>query len=162
MIEEVAKINAVDIVDGTITVEIQRQSTCGSCSVRSGCGTAVVSKVLGQRRTLLRVKYRKQDVQVGEYVVIGLSEGMLLKGSFAVYTVPLLLMLGFAILGDVLGNQLPFWDADNVSVIFAAFGLFTGVLWLRHFTRQIRDNQQYQPTVLRKNSLAIASPQATA
>ena len=155
MIEESAKVNAVHSADGTITVEVQRQSTCGSCSVRKGCGSSVIAKALGQRRTLLRINYCKQDLQVGDTVTLGLSESALIKGSLAVYTIPLLLMLGSAILGDFLSRQFLIWDADRSSVVFALFGLTLGVMWLKRFTRSAKDNAQYQPVVLRKQTLNV-------
>jgi len=158
VIEELAKVNAVDYAGGMITVEVQRQSTCGSCSVRSGCGSSVLAKALGQRRSLLRINYSEQDLRIGDSVILGLSESALIKGSLAVYTIPLLLMLGFAILGDFLSRQFLFWDADNSSVVFALFGLALGVMWLRRFTAKVKHDEHYQPVVLRKNTLNVMTP----
>lgn len=153
MIEEIAKVDSIDSNAGTLTVEVQRQSSCGACAASSGCGTAVIAKVLGRRRSLLRVKYSQDeqasDIVIGDSVVLGLPEHALIRGSLAVYAVPLLLMIGFAVFGDFLGHQIEFLDVDTVSVLFASIGMIIGVIWLRGFTRVIQDDEQYQPTVLR-------------
>jgi len=86
MIEETGQI--VDVEGAFAWVETERSSTCGSCAVRQGCGTGAIAKVLGQRRVRLRVLNRI-EARVGDYVVIGVSESGLLRGSLAVYAVPL-------------------------------------------------------------------------
>ncbi|MFV2057514.1 MAG: SoxR reducing system RseC family protein [Thiohalomonadales bacterium] len=154
MIEEIAKVESIDVKAGTLTVEVQRQSVCGGCSARGGCGSAVISKVLGRRRSILSVKFVQNDVAVGDIVagdrvVLGLPERALISGSVAVYAVPLIFMISFAILGEFVGRQLTIWDVDTVSALFALLGIIIGIVWLRHFARSIKDNERYQPSVLR-------------
>jgi sigma-E factor negative regulatory protein RseC len=147
MIEESGQV--VRVEDGDVWVETRRRSTCSGCAAEQGCGTATLAKVLGQRRTLVRVIAR-MPLQVGDQVVIGIAEQALVRGSLAVYTVPLLLLLLGAVLGEVgAGNGL--WDnAELGSLVLGLGGLAAGLLWLKQFTRRIRNDRNYQPVVLRR------------
>jgi len=146
MIEENAIV--VEVRRDHVLVEVERRSSCDSCQAKSGCGTGVLSKVLGKKRSQVLV-LRDRELKVGDQVIIGLQEKAMLKGSFAVYFVPLLLMLFFAILGVVLGRQLNVQSPDDLSVILALLGLSLGVVWLKLFSRQIAFDRQYQPVILR-------------
>lgn len=122
-------------------VETERQTACGTCSARQGCGTATLAKVLGGRRTRLRV-INDLPLQVGSEVLIGISEGALVQGSLAVYLVPLLLLLLGAGSGDLL------FASDGMAIAGGLIGLATGLLWLRRFTARIRTDRRFQPVVL--------------
>ena len=101
MIEETGQV--VEVQGEFAWIESERSSTCGGCSVRSGCGTAALAKVLGQRRVRLRV-LNHVNARVGDTVVVGIAESGLVRGSLAVYVVPLAAFLGGALAGQVLGN----------------------------------------------------------
>ncbi len=147
MLKETAQVVRID--GDQVWVETQRQSTCGSCAAAKGCGTATLAKVLGQRRTLVRVLSR-QPLRIGDRVVIGIREQALVRGSLAVYAVPILLMLAGGIIGE-LGAQGFLWDnAEPASVLLGIAGFATGLVWLRKFTRRIEFDDKYQPLVLRK------------
>ena len=147
MLEENAQVVRVD--DDNVWVETQRRSTCASCAAEKGCGTATLAKVLGERRTLVRV-LSDQPLSVGDQVVIGIREQALVRGSLAVYAVPVLLLLVGGIVGK-LGAQSFLWDnAELASVILGVSGLIAGLFWLRQFTRRIEYDDNYQPLVLRK------------
>lgn len=147
MLEETAQVVRID--GDRVWVETQRQSTCGSCSAAKGCGTATLASVLGQRRTRVRVLSR-QPLRIGDRVVIGIREQALVRGSLAVYAVPILLMLAGGIIGE-LGAQGFLWDnAELASVLLGISGFAAGLVWLRKFTRRIEFDDKYQPLVLRK------------
>ena len=152
MIQETGQVVRVEGAD--VWVETRRQSTCSGCAAEKGCGTAVLSKVLGQRRTLVRV-LGSMPLQVGDRVVIGIAERALVRGSLAVYAVPLLLLLLGAVLGEVgAGNGL--WDnAELGSLVLGVGGLAAGLLWLKRFTRRIQNDPNYQAVVLRRLSTAV-------
>jgi sigma-E factor negative regulatory protein RseC len=152
MIEETGQV--VRVEGGGVWVETRRQSTCSGCAAEKGCGTATLSKVLGQRRTLVRV-LADTPLQVGDQVVIGIAERALVRGSLAVYAVPLLLLLFGAALGEVgAGNGL--WDnAELGSLVLGLGGLATGLLWLKRFTRRIQNDHNYQAVVLRRLAAVV-------
>jgi len=149
MLEETALVVEVDQDD--VWVETQRRSACGSCSVNKGCGTAAISRALGKRRSIVRV-LANMPLKAGDEVVIGIRERALVKGSLAVYAVPLALLLLGSLLGE-LGAQRFLWQsAEAASLVLGLSGFAAGLFWLRRFTRQIRNNADYQPVVLRKLS----------
>ncbi len=88
-------------------------------------------------------------------MVIGVAERALVRGSLAVYAVPLLLLLLGAVLGEVgAGNGL--WDnAELGSLGLGLGGLAAGLLWLKRFTRRIQNDPNYQAVVLRRVSTAV-------
>ncbi len=143
MIEETAKV--VDLDGEYAWVETQRKSACASCAVNKGCGTATLSKVLGKKRT--RVKTINQlGAKSGDLVVIGIQEQALVRGSIAVYAVPLLLLLAGGLIGDWLGRGS---GSESLSILFGLAGLGAGFVWLSYFSKRVSASSSYQPEVLR-------------
>ena len=130
-------------------VETERRSSCTSCAARSGCGTAVLAKVLGRRQGKVRA-INGIGARAGDRVVLGLAERALLQGSAAVYLVPLGAMMVAAGLGEWLAADLASAAAEPLSVVSGLLGLGVGLVWLRSFSRRIRDDVRYQPVLIRK------------
>ncbi|VAW78895.1 Sigma factor RpoE regulatory protein RseC [hydrothermal vent metagenome] len=151
MLEETAQVKC--IAADEIWVETQRRSACSSCSANKGCGSATLAKVLGKRRTLVRV-LSDLPLAVGDRVVIGIREQALVRGSLAVYAVPLMLLLAGAVLGELGAAQGLWASAEAASVLLGLSGLMAGLLWLRIFTQRIRHDTNYQPVVLRRIATA--------
>lgn len=148
MIEETGRV--VDVDGAFAWVESERSGTCGSCAVRRGCGTGAIARVLGQREVRLRVLNRI-EARVGDHVVIGVSESGLLRGSLAVYAVPLSGLFAGALAGYALaGRFYPGWPADPVAIAGALAGFVCGLAWLRGFSRRTATNPAYQPVLLRQ------------
>lgn len=152
MIEEQARVTQIE--NGQIWVETQRKSACGQCSANKGCGTSVLQNVLGNKRTQLRV-LSDIPVNTGDEVIIGLQEGVFLKGSVAVYMMPLVLMFVFGMLGETLSQQLLLTNSNVVSIVFAAIGILFGGIWLRRYNRAIQNDKRYQPVILRQVMPAV-------
>lgn len=147
MIEETAIVVAVE---GDETwVETERQTTCGSCSVNKGCGTATLAKVLGNKRNRVRV-INTIGASVGERVVVGIEEAALLKGSLAVYLVPILGLLLGGIFGEFMAPRLHISTVEWLGAAGAIGGLSLGLLWLRFFARQVSADGRYQAKVLKR------------
>ena len=72
-----------------------------------------------------------------------------MRGSLAVYTLPLLTMFIFGLLGQVLGTQLLSESLELMIIAFSIFGLILGFVWVRLFTRRIASDERYQPVLLR-------------
>ena len=136
-------------VDGEFAwVESERRSSCSSCSVRSGCGTGVIARVLGRKRIRLRA-VNSIDAAVGDQVVIGIAESGVVRGSLAVYAVPLGGLLGGAVAGHLAGLHLSQANSDLPAIAGAVAGFVTGLLWLGRFSRLTRTDAAYQPVLLR-------------
>lgn len=147
MIEESGRV--VDVEGGFAWIESERNSTCGGCSVRGGCGTGVIARALGPRRLRLRA-INSIDVVIGDEVVIGIPESGLLRGSLAVYAVPLAALLGGALAGSGIVTQWYPLAAEAGAIAGAAAGLVAGFVWLRRFSHRTGNHPAYQPVVLRR------------
>lgn len=147
MLEEQGRVVEVD--EGFAWVETQRQSACGACSVNKGCGTGVISRVVGQRATRVRA-INEIDAKAGDEVVIGLHDEALVRGSLAVYAVPLIAMLLMALLGDLAGRELQLDSSEGLTALLGLAGLGLGFLWVRNFSRRIATDARYQPVILRR------------
>ena len=147
MIEEQGQV--VEVQGEFAWIEGERTTTCGSCAVRKGCGTSAISKVLGQRRVRLRVLNRI-DARVGDQVVIGIAESGLLRGSLAVYAVPLLGLFAGALAGQLLGSVVSVMQSDFFAITGAISGFIAALVWLKRFSRNKEKDAAYQPVTLRQ------------
>ncbi len=147
MLEETAQVVAVE--GGQVWVETERRSSCSSCAVNKGCGSAALAKVLGQRRTRVRV-LSDIPLRVGDRVLVGVHERAVVRGSLAVYAVPIVMLLLGAVLGELGARQFLWHNAELASLVLGSAGLVVGLWWLRVFSRRIRNSRDYQPVVLRR------------
>ncbi|MCB1776459.1 MAG: SoxR reducing system RseC family protein [Candidatus Competibacteraceae bacterium] len=143
MIEEQARV--AEAGDGYAWVEIERRSACGSCQVSGGCGTATLAKIWSGRQMRTRA-ISDLPLRPGDEVIVGLADGVLLRGALLAYLVPLALMLAGALLGEA-----TFASAGEEPVILlGGLGLGLGFLVVRAASRRWRDDAQFQPIVLRR------------
>lgn len=146
MIEETARVVAVE--GQYALLQTQRQSACQSCSVKTGCGTSVVSQVVGQRSSQLKVE-NILHARVGDEVVIGLMENSLVKGSLLIYALPILLMLGCGLLGDSVAQSYDY-NRDLLASGFALTGFVLSIPLVRMLLNHTTLKQQMQPHMIRK------------
>lgn len=152
MIEETAQVVATD--SSGVWVETRRQSACGHCAARKGCGTAVLGKVLGRQRSRVQVSNPDDTVvSVGDEVLIGIEESALVRGSMAIYLVPLLSFFLLGVLGQVLARQWLLDDVEGLSILFSLVGLFAGFAWARRYAR---GDRRYQPVILSNTSPVVS------
>lgn len=149
MIEEQARV--IDSQDGIALVETLRQSACGQCSANKGCGTATLSKALGQKRTQLKV-VDSVGSRPGDLVILGLDESALLQGSALLYLTPILSMLVSASMVTAIGI-----DQEWVAVVAGLLGLLLGMVFLWRYLRPKEKEARYQPVILRR--LESAGPE---
>lgn len=147
MIEETAVI--VRVEDQAVWVETRRQSSCGGCAAKNGCGVSVLDKLFAGKRSLLRV-LAEPGYQPGEEVVIGICEQALVRGSLAVYSVPLLGLILGALAGTLAAGQSHIASAELAAILLGVTGFIAGLWWLRRFTRRISNDRRYQPVVLHR------------
>ena len=147
MIEQGATVVAVE--EQTAWVETQRHSACGACAMNKGCGAGTLARAFGFKSPRLRV-LNSQGVSVGDQVVIGIDERALVRGSFAAYMMPILFMLGFAMLGESFFAEWLAIKSDVVSLSFGIAGLIVGLLWLSRYNLRVGHDSRYHPVILQK------------
>jgi sigma-E factor negative regulatory protein RseC len=146
MIEERALVIAIE--GETAWVETYRQSTCGSCSAKNACGSSLLERFVGQRSNRLAVS-RIEGIEAGDEVVLGLEESSLLRGSFAVYMMPLLLMLLMAVIAEAILSD--GWLApEAASILGGLTGLGLGLFWLKGYAKRALIEGRFRPVVLRR------------
>ena len=145
--------NAIVVaVEGDQTwIQTQRKSTCGQCSASKGCGTSVLAKVVGNKFSKMTA-INKIDAQVGDEVVVGLTEKSILKGAFMAYLSPLLYLFVFSFVGQFISNVLQYNDNEFLTIAFAILGFYFGMRRLQRFSVLISKNENYQPVILKKTN----------
>jgi len=146
MIEEQAQV--VEIRGSQLVLQAQTQSACGSCAASKGCGTSVLSKVVGRKFTRFQAE-NNIDAEVGDTVVVGISEDALLKGSVVMYVIPILGMLVFALAADYFLDVLV-EDRDLAIAVSGIMGLVFGSLMSKWYFQRQACVQRFAPVVLRK------------
>ncbi len=146
MIEEQAQV--VEISGEQLVLQVQTQSACGSCAASKGCGTSVLSKVVGGKFTRFQAE-NNIDAELGDTVIVGISEDALLTGSMMMYVVPIIAMMLFALLSDYL---LPA-SADSRDLLIAVtaiIGFAVGSYTSKCYFQSRSNIQRFTPVVLRK------------
>lgn len=149
MIEEKAIV--VSTSEKFAQVQTQRRTACGVCAAQSGCGTSLLSKVFGNKRSSLSV-LKTVNAKPGDQVVIGLEEQVLVKISLVVYLVPLLGLILSAVVGKVGAEELDILSPELVSIFSGLIGLLIALSWVRRFMRSIQTDRSYQAVILRMES----------
>lgn len=127
MIEEVATVSAV--YAGGVEVVCFSKSACGQCKQNSQCGTGLVSKALPGRDHRFRIA-TDLPLAVDQQVRIGIPEHSLINSALLVYLLPLLLLLGGALLASAgLGM------GDGGTLAGAALGGFIGFMLASRWAR---------------------------
>jgi len=151
VIEEQAQV--VDVKGNKLLLQAQTQSACGSCSASKGCGTSLLSKVIGRKFTHFQAENNVNAI-VGDTVVVGIPEDALLKGSVVMYIIPIIGMLVFALLsGWLLSDELFIESAqsrDLMIAVSAIIGLIFGSLISKWYFQRQSSTQLFSPVVLRK------------
>lgn len=147
MIEQDATVVALE--DGAAWVETRRQGACGACAMNKGCGAGLLAQAFRFATPRLRVMAGR-DMVVGDRVVIGIDERALVRGSFAAYMMPILFMLGFALVGESVSSGWFAAEGELLTLSAGMGGLLAGLLWLKRYTWRIRNDRRYQPVILRK------------
>lgn len=141
MIEETARV--IDVRDSKVLLETERKSTCQSCSVKAGCGTSTLAKVVGRRSSQFVVD-NTLGVQVGDQVIVAVEESALVQGSLLMYLMPLLFMFALGIIGEYL------FASELLTVLTSLLGLALGMLVVRYVLLQSRLKSSIQPHLVRR------------
>jgi sigma-E factor negative regulatory protein RseC len=129
-------------------VQTIRRSTCGSCAAQTGCGHGLLNKVSDGKRGYIRALPGEQGIgnfHIGQQVLLGIPEEIILRGSFIAYLLPLLCMLA----GSTAAVKWLPGSADLVAVLGASTGLALGFGLVRWHCARHRRDPDFQPVLLR-------------
>lgn len=148
MIEQTAVVIRVD--GQFVLVEAQRQTSCGQCNAKKGCGTGILENSIGRRAMQLKA-INQCNAQLGDEVVVAVPEKGFIKSAFFTYLLPLLLML----LGAVTAQQVSIirdWAyQDIVALTGALFGFIAALIVLRRYSQKLEKDMHLQPVAIRKS-----------
>lgn len=146
MIEEHAQV--IKVIGNRLLLQAQTQSSCGSCSVSKGCGTSLLAKVVGRKFTHFHAE-NNINAKVGDTVVVGINEDVLLKGSVMMYALPIVAMLFFALLADYFLVTASSYR-DLMIAATSIMGLVLGSLISKWYFNRQSSIQRFAPVILRK------------
>jgi len=141
MIEESAIV--IDVKDQQVLLQTQRKNACQSCSVKSGCGTSTLSKVVGKRSSQFVVENTLQ-LKIGDQVIVAIEENALVQGSLLIYLLPLLMMLGSGMLFEMMFNL------EWLTILAAVSGLLFSMYVVRFILKQSYLKEAIQPHLVRR------------
>lgn len=156
MIEQTGRV--VRRYGASAEIEAERRTSCGNCSVNTGCGIALLDRFLGRRRQCLTV-LNPIGAEVGQRVVIGIPEASLLSASVAAYLAPILALIGGAVAAQWLAGWIGADGSEIIGVVGGLLGLGAGLAWLARFSRQHADDTRYRAVILRLDRESPAIPQ---
>lgn len=147
-VEEVARI--VDRDGHHAWVETERKSACGSCSSSGSCGTSALSNVVGQKVVRVRASNPK-GYGIGDLVIVGISDQILVRGTWLLYGLPLIGFLLGGLVSGVLAGLLGFTSMnDAATIIGAVCGLFLGLRLASRRHSNTLSASEFEPCILRR------------
>mgnify|MGYP001829255469 CR=1 FL=1 len=141
----------VAVEEDGVWVETIRQSTCGSCAARKGCGHGLMNRAADGTRGYIRVlpgAITPAQCQVDDRVRFAIPGSVILRGSLVVYALPLLLMLAGAAIATGAAGLLPSLSPDLLALAGCAVGLVAGTCAVRWHARAHRSDCRLQPRLL--------------
>ncbi len=146
MIEETAVVVAQE--PGIAWVETRRRNACGACSQSAGCGSALLSRLFAPGADRLALE-DGLGVAIGERVVIGIPDGLLVRASLIAYLLPLLTLVMGAVLAE-------WWQLAEIEVALTGIaGLGAGIWLTGHLTGGAKGRQRYRPILLRREPATL-------
>jgi sigma-E factor negative regulatory protein RseC len=131
-----------------VEIEVQRQSSCGDCSLSKSCGVGALGRLLGRRDKLV-ITNNELNLKRGDHILLGIPERGLLSASLLVYGLPLLMLFVAAMIAH------SFTDSSELAVTVSAVVGFLGGLYLSSILVDKRHATQLNPQVLQVNNEPI-------
>ena len=128
-----------------------RYSACQSCAANKGCGHALIDGQRGGSRARIRALTDQSSWRVDDEVVLGIPEGILLRGALMVYLLPLLLLFAGALVGEYFGPA-----GVDAAAGGGIIGLLGGFLLNRWYSVRHHRDPAMQPQVLRRSSATLS------
>lgn len=146
MIEEKALV--VGIENDYVQVESTVKSTCSSCQQVNDCGSGQVAKALPKRALKLQFK-NDFNLIVGDSILIGIPEKNLLASAWQVYLLPLIGLISFAGIGQLLSSSFSL-NHELITIILSAVGGFLGFKLASYLQNKLSVQENLSPSILKK------------
>lgn len=144
MMEEEGRIVAID---GRFAIlHTERGSSCDGCHAKSSCHS--MSDTDGKTMEMRAVN--DIGASMGDRVKVAIDSAVLLKSSFLVYIVPVVVMIIFGVIGDSYARgNMPGSDPDLVAGATGITAFIITFLLIKVWSRSLDDNPDYQPRIVR-------------
>jgi sigma-E factor negative regulatory protein RseC len=129
MIEEEAIV--IKASKKNVTLEVVRSQPCGLCGQVRGCGNSIWGKIFSHRSGHIKTR-NNLDAKLGDVVILGIDETLMLKSSLMLYGVPLLSMFVGMLLTQGFVKEM----AEFYSLIGAVTGFFLGVVLIKRIVNE--------------------------
>ena len=129
MIEEQAVV--IKASKERVTLEVVRSKPCGLCGQVRGCGNSIWGKIFSHQSGHIETR-NDLNAKLGDVVIVGIDETLMLKSSLMLYGVPLFLMF----LGMVIANTFAKEKVEFYALVGAVTGLFLGVVMIKRIINE--------------------------
>lgn len=141
-------------LDGTkVSVQTQIKTTCSSCSAQDGCGTGTIAKALSPKANII-VLQSELNLNVGDTLVLGVEEGLVVKSALYVYILPIIGFILFAIVAELL-YQPTSRPEELLQAVLAFVGGWLGLVLARKRLNRPGCEQNQGISILRIESDSI-------
>jgi len=134
MIEAAGRV--VSVHDDRARVTVERQTACGGCAGKSGCGTRLLAEWLPQRQLSFDLDNRL-GARVGDRVTIGLDEHRFQRYALLLYALPVFGLLAGAVSGHAIFPVFG-WSAELGSVFAGLLGVAAALAWVWQRSREVK------------------------
>jgi len=131
------------------TVEAIRQSSCGQCNARKGCGTGALESALSKRSMQMQARNQCQ-AEPGDEVVVAVPEKGFVKSAFITYLLPLVFMLAGALFAQYFIQAGTDANNDIAALLGAGLGFMLALLVLKAYSKHVEKDEQLIPVIIRK------------
>jgi sigma-E factor negative regulatory protein RseC len=124
----------------------QRRGGCGGCHAEASCGA--LSGGMGRQSVGIRARNPLQ-AEVGERVVLEISDGQLARASFLVYAMPILVLVGVGVVARSLGQQWGVADSESFGGLAGLLAMVGSFYGLYRYNQHIQNDERHQPVIAR-------------
>lgn len=149
-VEGIARV--VRVTDDQLWLEPEQTTSCGHCASSASCGVdareaagiGTVTSRLQERRFVLDNPGGASGYREGDRLVVGVSEGSLLKASLTAYGLPLICALTAGSVTQALVGE------DLTTMLGMAGGLLLGLIVAHFSARRLAARGDLAPRILRR------------
>ena len=141
MIEETAVV--IEVEEHQVLLQTQRKSACNACSVKAGCGTSTLAKVVGKRSSQFLVE-KTLDVRVGDRVIVAIDEDALVQGSLLIYLLPIIFMILSGMLAELV------FVTELITILSTLAGFILALFAVRFLLTGNHFKNKIQPHLIRR------------